>query len=48
MTLKRPYDEMEQFKLSEGRRLWRRHRTKPPSFWWETFGILPEEVDLLR
>ena len=34
--------------LKAGRRLWRRHRNRPPQFWWETFGILPEEIELLR
>ena len=33
--------------LREGRRFWRRHKDKPPSFWWETFGITPEEIHLL-
>jgi hypothetical protein len=34
--------------LQRGRRLWRKHREKPPEFWWETFGILPEEIELLH
>ena len=29
MTAERPYDEMEQFKLSEGRRLWRKFLRNP-------------------
>jgi peptide/nickel transport system permease protein len=29
MTVERPYDEMEQFKLSEGRRLWRKFLRNP-------------------
>jgi peptide/nickel transport system permease protein len=29
MTLERPYDEMEQFKLSDGRRLWRKFLRNP-------------------
>ena len=33
--------------LRRGRRLWRRHRHKPRQFWWETFGILPEEIELI-
>lgn len=40
--------ELRERSLKEGRRLWRKHRSKPTSFWWETFGILPEEIDLLR
>jgi hypothetical protein len=34
-------------RLREGRRAWRRNRDRPPSWWWETFGILPEEIPLL-
>jgi hypothetical protein len=34
--------------LKRGRRLWRKHKDKPPSFWWETFGVLPEEIELLE
>jgi alanyl-tRNA synthetase len=33
--------------LEQGRRSWRRHRNQPPLWWWETFGILPEELHLL-
>jgi len=33
--------------LRRGRRLWRKHRHKPVEFWWETHGILPEELELL-
>lgn len=40
--------ELRDESLRRGRRLWRKHRNKPISFWWETFGILPEEIDLLR
>ena len=29
MTLERPYDEIEPFKLSEGRRLWRKFARNP-------------------
>jgi alanyl-tRNA synthetase len=34
--------------LLRGRRFWRKNQNKPPQFWWETFGILPEEIELLR
>jgi alanyl-tRNA synthetase len=44
--LKQEQDLREQC-LRRGRRLWRKHKDKPISFWWETFGILPEEVELL-
>lgn len=40
--------ELRQGSLRQGRRLWRKHRDKPPSFWWETFGIMPEEIELLE
>jgi len=33
--------------IDRGRKSWRRHRDKPPRWWWETFGILPEELALL-
>jgi hypothetical protein len=39
---------MRERSLKEGRRLWRKYRNKPPGFWWEPFGILPEEFDLLQ
>ena len=34
--------------LRNGRRSWKKFRNRPPSFWWETFGILPEEIDQLK
>jgi alanyl-tRNA synthetase len=34
-------------RLRGGRRAWRRNQDRPPSWWWETFGILPEEISLL-
>jgi hypothetical protein len=30
--------------LRQGRRLWRKFQNQPVEFWWETFGILPEEI----
>lgn len=30
-----------------GRKRWRKHRDKSPEWWWDTFGILPEELPLL-
>jgi len=39
--------ELRERNIRQGRRLWRKHREKPPSFWWETFGIMPDEIDLL-
>jgi alanyl-tRNA synthetase len=35
-------------RLREGRRSWRRNRDRPASWWWETFGILSEEIPLLH
>jgi alanyl-tRNA synthetase len=40
--------ELREKNLQQGRRLWRRHWNQPPEFWWETFGILPEQLELLR
>ena len=43
--------EQEQIRLEkslrDGRRYFRRNPKKPPEFWWDTFGILPEEIDFL-
>ncbi|MEQ8784790.1 MAG: alanine--tRNA ligase-related protein [Pirellulaceae bacterium] len=40
--------ELREKSIQRGRRMWRRHGDKPVSFWWETFGILPEEIELLQ
>lgn len=37
-----------QSRVSQARRVWRRHSGKPPEWWFETFGILPEEMHLLH
>jgi alanyl-tRNA synthetase len=34
--------------LREGRRYFKRNPDKPEIFWWDTFGILPEELALLK
>lgn len=34
--------------LREGRRCYRRNKDRSPQFWWDTFGILPEELPLLK
>ena len=39
--------ELRERSLRTGRRLWKKYREQPVSFWWETFGILPEEIDLI-
>jgi hypothetical protein len=42
---------MEQ-SIRDGQKFWRRHREKegtiPDSFYWDTFGIMPEEMILVR
>lgn len=40
--------ELREKSIQQGRRVWKRHRNKPYSFWWETFGILPVEIKLLQ
>lgn len=40
--------ELRERSLQQGRRVWRRHKNKPVKFWWETFGVLPEEIELLQ
>ena len=40
--------ELRERNVLQGRRYWRRNRNKPAQFWWETFGILPEEIKLLE
>ena len=34
--------------LKKAAKHWKRHSDKPNSWWWETFGILPEEMHLLN
>lgn len=34
--------------IREGRRVWRKFKDRPSSFWWQTFGILPEELHLIE
>ena len=38
---------MEQ-SIRDGRRYWKRHGDKPDVFWWDTFGVLPEELSLIK
>ena len=40
--------ELREESIRRGSKLWRRHKEKPPEFWWETFGILPDEIHLLE
>lgn len=34
--------------LRQGRRAWRKNISQPAEFWWETYGITPEEISLLN
>ena len=34
--------------LRDGRKHYRRNRTLPDSFYWDTFGIMPEEMILIK
>lgn len=38
---------MEQ-SLREGRRHWRKNGERPDGFYWDTFGVLPEELPLMK
>lgn len=40
--------ELRERNLRNGRRSWKKVRDKPIEFWWDTFGILPEEMDMIR
>jgi len=42
-----PEIEMRNKRFQQGRRMLRRHSDKSDEFWWDTFGILPEERKLL-
>jgi hypothetical protein len=33
--------------LERGRKMWKRHRDKPPQWWWETCGLTEEDLKLL-
>lgn len=35
-------------RLSTARKLWRKHQGKSPEWWWDTCGVLPEELDLCK
>lgn len=40
--------ELREKSIRQGRRLWRKHKHQPPQFWWETLGIMPDEIELLE
>src|SRR5262249_28206337 len=33
--------------LRTGRRVWKRHKDRPPVWWWETYGLTEEDLKLL-
>lgn len=35
-------------RIKIGRRVYKRYKDKSPDWWWSTYGILPEEMDLLK
>jgi alanyl-tRNA synthetase len=39
--------EHQRQRLKTGRRLWRKFKDRSPEFWRETFGLTPEDLDLL-
>ena len=39
--------QLQDSALRQARRMWRKHHAKPVDWWWETMGILPEEVELI-
>lgn len=40
--------ELQKRKLGLIRRVWRRHLDKSPDFWWNTYGVLPEDLDQFK
>jgi len=36
--------ELKEKRLVVARKNWRRHQEKPSDFWWNTFGVFPEEI----
>jgi alanyl-tRNA synthetase len=34
--------------LRDGRRYFRNNGDRPPEFWWDTFGVLPDELSLIK
>lgn len=39
---------LRQKSIRRARKHWHKNRNNPPRFWWETFGVLPEEIELLE
>lgn len=40
--------KMLDMRIKRAKSSWKRHKDKPVSWWWDSFGILPEEMDLIR
>jgi hypothetical protein len=40
--------ELRERTIRRGHRCWKKHQDKPPHFLWETFGILPGELEELQ
>lgn len=40
--------QLREQSIRKGRRVWRKFGDRSESFWWETFGVLPEELHLLE
>lgn len=40
--------ELRERSIRKGRRVWKKFQDRPDSFWWDTFGILPEELYLIQ
>ncbi len=39
--------KLREDRIRSARRCWKRFRNRPPQFWLDTFGIMPEEIRLL-
>lgn len=37
--------KLKEKRLMVGRKNWKRHQDKPPEWWWQTFGVWPEEIE---
>jgi len=39
--------DLLQKRLISAKKAWKKHKDKPPEWWWDTFGILADEMELL-
>lgn len=37
-----------ELRIKRAKSAWRRHSHQPVSWWWDSFGILPEEIELIK